>query len=453
MDQTTELLNSLSDEELAAAEAESKPHVVVGADRFITVPQQIKRVAVQYDHDVETLTFDCPRYWRGLDFSVTTEFVIYLNYILGDGTMGSDVATNVAVDDTDDSIIHFDWTITNFITQFKGNITFLVCVKKVDEDGNEQHHWNSELNKDLYVSEGLECTETVAELYPDVITRVLTTIERFEGMDVTQFVQRLEGIENDILENDSAIGVLEDKVAALEEDAAGKAEMDALKTRMTTAEQDIAELKEDAAGKAEMDALKTRMTTAEGEIDVLQEQINDVSAGSITGLSIIHNIMRFDIVDMNMSYTSQYTGWTKVVDAHTEYRSDGSFRMFGSIFFNIDITGATGADLGGIYTLLTKAELKALSNDKIDNYGQTVAGHWWGNPAQSYISHTTGCCQIRCWNNISDPSPANGSMWNNLVICGGSVLEDTEALPLSTFKQSIFPESTIRFEIVGKCTV
>ena len=45
-----------------------------------------------------------------------------------------------------------------------------MCVKKTDADGNESNHWNSELCKDCYVSEGLEPNaEELKEAYPDII--------------------------------------------------------------------------------------------------------------------------------------------------------------------------------------------------------------------------------------------------------------------------------------------
>ena len=46
-----------------------EPHIVIGYDRVVTVPDQLKRLAVQYDHDIETVTFDCPRYWGKHDMS------------------------------------------------------------------------------------------------------------------------------------------------------------------------------------------------------------------------------------------------------------------------------------------------------------------------------------------------------------------------------------------------
>ena len=55
-----ELLNREATTYLARLEAE--PHIVIGEDRFITVPSELKRIAVQYDHNIETVTFDCPRY-------------------------------------------------------------------------------------------------------------------------------------------------------------------------------------------------------------------------------------------------------------------------------------------------------------------------------------------------------------------------------------------------------
>ena len=155
------------------------PHIVIGADRFIKVPQGLKRIAVEHDHAVETVTFDCPRYWDGRDLSTMK---IYINYIRGDKQPGSfPVDNGVTIDENDSNIIHFDWTITRELTEFKGNIVFLVCAKKVDAEGYEEQHWNSELNKDMYVSEGLEAEETIAQQYPDLITYLLSRMDVVEN--------------------------------------------------------------------------------------------------------------------------------------------------------------------------------------------------------------------------------------------------------------------------------
>ena len=66
------LLNSID-------ETTTEGHIVIGNDRYITVPDELKRLAVQYDHNIETVTFDCPRYWDGLDMSA---MAVYINYML-----------------------------------------------------------------------------------------------------------------------------------------------------------------------------------------------------------------------------------------------------------------------------------------------------------------------------------------------------------------------------------
>lgn len=176
MSAANELLDSLSDEELATytAHPETEDHITIGADRKITIPDNLKRIGVQYDHNVETVTFDCPRYWDNIDMSVMK---IYIHYLRPDGSVGCYIAEDVVVDDADDTTMHFNWTISRNVTEKKGNISFLVCIKKTDTDGNEINHWNSELNKDMYVSEGLECGEVIAETYPDVITQILTKLD------------------------------------------------------------------------------------------------------------------------------------------------------------------------------------------------------------------------------------------------------------------------------------
>jgi hypothetical protein len=152
MSQTENLLNS-SNTPLGLTNESEEPHIVIGDDRVITVPDQLKRLAVQYDHDIETVTFDCPRYWGKHDMS---QMSVYINYLRSDTYRAAYKVDNVTVDATDDSIMHFDWTISKNVSLVTGKIVFLVCVKKTDNDGNEVNHWNSELCKDCYVSEGLE---------------------------------------------------------------------------------------------------------------------------------------------------------------------------------------------------------------------------------------------------------------------------------------------------------
>lgn len=180
MSQAEELLNSLSTGEVQTIEE----HVVIGQDRFITVPNGLKRIAVEHDHDVKTVTFDCPRYWDGRDL---TTMKLYINYIRGDKQPGSyPIDNGVTVDAVDSNIIHFDWVIKREVTEFKGNISFLVCARKVDSEGMEVNHWNSELNKDMTVSEGLEAEETIASEYPDLITYLLTRMDIVENKTTLQ---------------------------------------------------------------------------------------------------------------------------------------------------------------------------------------------------------------------------------------------------------------------------
>ena len=180
MSQADDLLNRLASNQASTflVRPETEPHVVIGEDRFITVPEELKRIAVQYDHDIETVTFDCPRYWDGYDMS---DMKTYINYIRKDGVLGCYAAENGIPDENDPSIMHFDWTISRNVTAAKGPISFLVCIKKVDlASGEELNHWNSELCSDMYISEGLEAEESILESYADVITHLLERMDYVE---------------------------------------------------------------------------------------------------------------------------------------------------------------------------------------------------------------------------------------------------------------------------------
>lgn len=190
-----ELLEDLATD-IAARDTSGR--IVIGADRYIMVPEDLKKLAVQYDHNMETVTFDCPRYWDGHDMS---KMKIYVNYLRADDKKGADLCTNVVADETYDTIMHFDWTITGHLTEIYGPITFLVCVKRHDDDGAEVNHWNSELNNECYVSEGLECETTVIEHYPGIITALLARMDEVE--DLTTREMMLSYVEAYLTENES----------------------------------------------------------------------------------------------------------------------------------------------------------------------------------------------------------------------------------------------------------
>ena len=185
MSRAEELLNGLGDSELGAMALGSEAptvveeHIVIDADRYISVPESLKRIAVQYDHDIETVTFDCPRYWDGHDLS---EMQIYINYMRADKYVGSYLASGVTIDSADPTIMHFDWVISQNVTAIGGSLSFLVCIKQANSDGHWEQHWNSELNQEMYISKGIENVDTVVNLPPDIVASLLERTDYVEGL-------------------------------------------------------------------------------------------------------------------------------------------------------------------------------------------------------------------------------------------------------------------------------
>ena len=172
MSQVEDLLNSLT------ADSDVEEHIVIGKDRFITVPQSLKKIAVQYDNNVRTVTFDCPRYSDGRDLSTVD---VSINYLRADGEPGLYSVSTVTIDEEDSSIMHFDWVIQDDVTAVSGTLSFLVCTKKTNSEGYNENHWNTELNQDMTISKGLNCTEHIITRYPDLIAQILLRLDEVEG--------------------------------------------------------------------------------------------------------------------------------------------------------------------------------------------------------------------------------------------------------------------------------
>ena len=182
MSQAEELLNEMSEEEISAytIDPDTEEHIVIDKDRKITVPKALKRIAVQYDHMIETVTFDCPRYWDNNDLYT---MYIYVNYMTSSSKKGRFLVKNIRVDDIDENIIHFEWTISKEMTMTDGAISFIVCAVQTDSEGNEELHWNTEINKEMTISKGLEASDIAPVEYPDIINDLLFRMDHILEAD------------------------------------------------------------------------------------------------------------------------------------------------------------------------------------------------------------------------------------------------------------------------------
>lgn len=185
-----DLLNDLTEEEIVVRLADEavEPNIVIGEDRFITVPDELQKIAVRFDHRIETVTFDCPRYWDGADMS---KMNIYIHYEREDGLKGMYAAKNVEVDKEDPALMHFDWTLTRNVTGISGDIKFLVSIDKVDRDGNIAQYWSSELNEQMHVSNGMDNAESITDKYADIISQL---IQKMDGVELIATPENMEKI-------------------------------------------------------------------------------------------------------------------------------------------------------------------------------------------------------------------------------------------------------------------
>lgn len=144
---------STANELFTTASGVDEAHIVINSDRSVSVPDELKNIAVQYDHNIETVTFDCPRYWDGNDLSAMT---IKINYVKTDGSNGTYICGKPTVDSDNENLIHFDWLISNDVTASSGSVKFIVCVQKL-EAGEPVQVWHSQINNQASVLPGLAC--------------------------------------------------------------------------------------------------------------------------------------------------------------------------------------------------------------------------------------------------------------------------------------------------------
>lgn len=165
-------------------------HIVINRDRSVTVPESERKIGIQFDHNVNKIVFDCPRYADDNEAIDMSKMQVFLNYMLPDRTVGCSILENIRVDESDSSVIHFDWNVRRSHTMTNGVLSTLICIKQTDTEGNELYHWNTDLFQKFTVGAGIEFEENIVEENIDVITQLLVRMDAVDTRTSTETIQK-----------------------------------------------------------------------------------------------------------------------------------------------------------------------------------------------------------------------------------------------------------------------
>ena len=158
---------------MAETYAETDKVLTIDNDlRTITIPPGITNIGVESDDGVHRLHFRMPKQYGEFDLS---EFDIRINY-LNANNEGDKYA--VLDKSAEEDYIDFSWLVGRHALAYRGNVTFIVCLRKSDGDTVEKE-FNTTVAT-LPVLEGLETTEQVIQEYPDALEEILRRLDDLE---------------------------------------------------------------------------------------------------------------------------------------------------------------------------------------------------------------------------------------------------------------------------------
>ena len=176
---TEELLNEMEWE--AELHSEETPVCVIDPEtRTITVPPEYQLLGVESDEKVERLYFQCPKIvGDNVDLS---QLILFINYRNAGQEIDAYKITDV---ETDGDNITFSWLLDRKVTAYKttqqNKLGFSFCAQKADEDGTLTQEWNTTINTECSVLEGLEAQEHIEEENSAVIAQIWQAIDELKA--------------------------------------------------------------------------------------------------------------------------------------------------------------------------------------------------------------------------------------------------------------------------------
>ena len=147
-------------------------YTISAVTRAITNVSPIKVNIMQYDHNSERLTFELPRYIDDHDMSLCNS--VQVHYLNTDGkNTTSDVyeVDDLQISPDGENVVICSWLISQNATRYAGSLSFLVRFACVSEDGTIDYAWNTDIYKNVSVSNGIYNSDIVVEQYSDILEK------------------------------------------------------------------------------------------------------------------------------------------------------------------------------------------------------------------------------------------------------------------------------------------
>ena len=144
-------------------------HFIINGDTRMISNSAHKSVLVQFDHNSERFTFEMPRYIEGHDMSLSN--LVQIHYInIGGAQRNADIyqVDDLAIKSDDSNTIEFTWLVANSATQLAGTLSFVIRFA-CTVDGEIAYIWNTEIYKDVIISNGIDNTGSIVSEYGDIL--------------------------------------------------------------------------------------------------------------------------------------------------------------------------------------------------------------------------------------------------------------------------------------------
>lgn len=186
----------------------SHTHPIVDSDLHFTINSTDRTITnasnkvklIQYDHNSERFTFECPRFIEGHDMSLCNSVkVLYINLDKStrEEACGVYLVDDLTTESDESNTIKFSWLISRNATEHVGTLSFLIQFACMSEEGNTEYVWHTDIYKGIKIVTGMESGEAIIEEYPDILEQWKNDILAEIPKLAPQVVKKIESLDKD----------------------------------------------------------------------------------------------------------------------------------------------------------------------------------------------------------------------------------------------------------------